>query len=322
MEIIIEQLTRGNKLIGCHKFSQAQVNIGRAYDNDVIVADPHVCPEHLAIHFDGNDWIIDDVNSVNGSYLEGTKSPVKQHVVKSGDIVYFGKSLIRLIFPSHPVAQSIPFSPFEQLVDFARKPLVMTFNLVLFTLLIAWTIFLNKPIEVSFAQLAVPAIGMVLAFSMWPALVALISHLTKNDARVLQQLGICFIFFNLFWLSDSLESIIYFNTSANMSLANAIGFIPIAIAFSMFWLNCYIGFHMSEVRRIVAASTLTVLLFGGSFAVDLSKRPEFSPMPHYDSTIMAPEFLFTPSSSVDEFIQSSESLFEDTHEQAQSDKQD
>ncbi len=320
MELIIEQLTRGHKLIGCHKFAQQHISIGRAYDNDLIIADPHVCPLHLNIHFDGENWIIHDDNSVNGSHVESSKQNVQHHVVQSGDIINFGKSSIRLLFPSHPVSQSVPFSPFEQLVNFARHPAVMAANSMAFLLIILWGIYVNKPIEVNIYQLTAPALAIFIGFSMWPALVALISHFTKNEARVLHQFGICFAFFNLMWLSDTFESIIYFNTSANMSITSIIAVIPIALAFSMFWLNCYIGFHMTATRRLVAAASLTLLLFGGSSLVQMSKQPEFSPMPNYDATLMTPNFLFTTSSSVDTFLNDSERLFERTRKAAEKEK--
>ncbi len=321
MEIIIEQLTRDHKIIGCHKFATQEINIGRAYTNDIIISDPHVCPSHLNIHFDGEHWLINDDCTINGSFIEGTKQRVHNHIVKSGDVICFGKSVIRLVFSSHPVPASIAFSPFEQLVDFARQPLVLTANIMIFVLVAAWIFYLNKPIEVNFTQLAVPALGMTIGFSLWPALVALISHFTKNDARVLHQFGISFAFFNLMWLSDSLESIVYFNTSSNMAIAGLIGIVPIALAFSLFWLNCYIGFHMSQTRRIVTASFLSVLLFGGTMLVQMSKEPEFSPLPSYDSTLMTPDFLFSGSTSVDQFLIDSESLFDETRKMADADKE-
>ena len=38
----------------------SSVHIGRGYNNDIIINDPHVCAEHIAIHNDGDNWIIQD----------------------------------------------------------------------------------------------------------------------------------------------------------------------------------------------------------------------------------------------------------------------
>ena len=180
--------------------------------------------------------------------------------------------------------------------------------------------YLNKPIEVNLPQLLVPAIGMTLLVLVWPSLVALISHLTKHDARIFHQVGISFLFFNLMWISDIIESFVNFNTSSDLPIATLITIIPIGLAFCMFWLNCSIGFHMSETRRIVAASSLTILLFGGTFLVQFSKQPEFNPRPSYNATIMTPGFLWASSSSVDAFIDDSTKLFKNTQKLANKEK--
>jgi len=89
----------------------------------------------------------------------------------------------------------------------------------------------------------------------------------------------------------------------------------------LFWLNCYIGFHMTAVRRFVTAGVLTTLLFGGSALVQLSKQPEFSPLPSYDATIMVPTLQFSSSSSVDDFVEQSQALFEQTRKQSEQEKE-
>ncbi|MEW6983524.1 FHA domain-containing protein [Colwelliaceae bacterium 6471] len=309
MEIIIEEISRGHKLIGRHKFLQQTINIGRGYNNDVIMTDPHICPKHLSIHFDGENWIINDLESINGSFLEKNKQPADQHIIRSGDVVSIGKSQIRFLLPEHPVAESITFSPFESLIDFARNPVSLMFSIGLFAFVAGYIFYLNKPLEVNFTQLLVPAIGMTLLFALWPCTIAFISHLSKSDARVMSQVGISFAFFNLMWISDVIEKIVDFNLSGNWPFAWLITLLPIGLAFCLFWLNFYIGFHMSQQRRLTVAASLTALLFGGSFLIQLSTQPEFSSRPNYNATLMTPAFSFAKSANVDEFIDDTERLF-------------
>ncbi|MFT5758671.1 MAG: hypothetical protein ACI9LM_003419 [Alteromonadaceae bacterium] len=310
MEIIIEEISRTHKLIGRHKFLQKSVNIGRGYQNDIIVSDPHVCAEHLHLNFDGEHWIITDQDSINGSYLDESKLTADQHIIKSGDIITLGKSQVRIVFPNHPVEKSVSFSPFESLINIARNPLILTASIALFASITAWVFYLNNPLTVTFTQLLVPAISMTLLFAVWPGAIAIISLLTKHDTRVLSQLGICFAFFNLMWVSDVIERFVHFNTSSDFPLIWLLAIIPIALAFCLFWFNCSIGFHMSERRRVVIASCLTILLFGGSFLIQLSKKPEFNPRPQYDASLMTPAFMITSGSSIEEFIEDSSKLFE------------
>ena len=309
MEIIIEEISRGHKLLSRHKLDQPKVTIGRGYQNDIILTDPHVCAKHLNLEYNGEAWLAHDEDTVNGSYLEKNKQSVDHHTIHSGDIISLGKSQIRILFPDHPVEESLAFSPFESLINFMRHPAMLFSSILLFSLVAGIVFYLNKPVEVTFTQLLVPAIGMTLLFALWPLLIALVSHLTKNDARVWNQLGVCFAFFTLMWLRDVLESILDFNLSGNWPIAGLITLVPIGLAFVLFWLNCYIGFHMSGGRRLAIAASLTTLLFGGSYLVQISNKPDFSIHPQYNATIMTPGFLFAPSSDVDTFIKDSRGLF-------------
>ncbi|WP_440877218.1 FHA domain-containing protein [Thalassotalea sp. PLHSN55] len=321
MELIIEEISRGHKLLGRHKFAQKNIRIGRGYQNDIILDDPHICPDHLHINFDGENWIVTDENSINGSYLEDGKRTVSQHIVKSGDVISFGKSQIRLLFPNHPVAESVEFSPFESLIDFARQPIALIASISLFAFIAGYIFFLNQTIEVPLTKIAVPAIGMTLMFALWPGAVALVSHLTKHESRILSQLGVAFLLYNLMWVSDIIESIAGFNLSANWPVGLLTTLLPIALAFCLFWLNCYIGFHMNAKRRLIISSALTCLVFGGTFLIQLSKTPEFRSQPQYDATIMTPSFLFSSGSTTDKFIADSNKLFMKVDKEAQEDKE-
>ena len=319
-EIIIEEISRNYKLLHRHKLSQQQIHIGRDYHNDIILADPHICPSHLSIEQTNGQWQITDNQTVNGSFIENVsekKHSANHHIINDGDVITLGKSQLRILFTDHPVEPTVAFSPFESFINVMRHPVALLLSIALFTLIAGAVFYLNSPKEVNFSQLLVPTIGMTLGFALWPAGVALVSHLSKHDARVMAQLGISFAFFNLMWFSDFLENIATFNSASGSIAPLFVMVTSIALAFSLFWLNGYIGFHMSAKRRITVAASITLLLFGGSYLVQYSNKPEFNPRPQYDATIMVPSFLITSSTSVDEFIEDSRKLFDKTSKKAQ-----
>ncbi len=322
-EIIIEEVSKGHKLLHRHRLSKKQIHIGRDYHNDIILADPHICPSHLSIEFIDGKWKIIDHQTVNGTFIENPKQKkhgADQHIIEDGDIITLGKSQLRILFNDHQVAPTLAFSHFESFIDLMRHPVALFLSVLLFTLVAGGIFYLNKGIEVNFSQLLVPAIGMTLGFALWPAGVSLVSHLSKHDARVMTQLGVSFAFFNLMWFSDVLEKIVTFNSASNAILPMVVMLTSIILAFSLFWLNGYIGFHMSARRRIIVAASITTLLFGGGYLVSYSNKPEFNPRPQYDATIMMPSFLVAPSVSVDRFIEDSSKLFDKTKEEAQKER--
>lgn len=319
-EIIIEEITRNHKLLHRHRLNKNKVSIGRGYQNDIILTDPHICPQHLTIKFAQGAWQLNDNNSVNGTVLERNKKSQQnknQQIINDGDVIIVGKSQLRVMFSDHKVAETIAFSPFESLIDIIRNPIAVFISIALFMLISANISYLNQPTEINISQLFVSALKMTLIFAVWPASVALVSHLTKHDPRILAQLGISFTFFIFLWLSDLFEEIIAFNSASSSMLGLIISLLPIGIAFSLFWLNSYIGFHVSAKRRMIVAISITTLLFGGSYLIQYSKKPEFNPRPQYNATIMAPRFLIAPSSDVDTFLEQSNALFEQASKNAQ-----
>jgi hypothetical protein len=319
-ELVIEVISRNHKLLHRHRLDKPSIHIGRDYHNDIILADPHVCPSHISIDFIDKQWKITDNQTVNGTFVENPKEKkheANQHVVRDGDVISLGKSQLRLVFSDHAVEPTIAFSPFESFINIMRHPVALFISIAFFTLIAGSIIYFNSPIEVNFSQLLVPAIGMTLGFAMWPSGVALISHLTKNDTRLMAQLAVSFALFNLMWFSDVLETIVTFNSSSDNVLPIFMTFTSVILAFSLFWLNSYIGFHMDSKRRIIVSASLTILLFGGSYLIQYSKKPEFDPRPNYNATIMMPSFLLTTSSNVDEFIEDSSKLFDQTSKKAQ-----
>ena len=318
-DLIIEEISRNYKLLHRHKILKPQINIGRDYHNDIILSDPHVCPSHISIELHNGQWKVIDNQTVNGTFIENAnnkKQQADQHIINDGDILSLGKSQLRILFTDHQVEPTVAFSPFENFIDFMRHPLVLLISMVLFTLIAGFVFYLNTAKEVNFSQLLVPTIGMTLGFALWPAGVALVSHLSKNEARVMTQLGISFVFFNLLWLSDFLEGIAAFNSASGSITPLIVISLSVLLAFCLFWLNGYIGFQMPAKRRIIVAASMTGLLFGGSYIVQYSKKPEFNPTPRYNATIMMPDFLMVSSSSVDKFIEDSNKLFERTKQSA------
>ncbi len=322
--IIIEEISRSHKMLHRYKLTQESVTIGRGYDNDVILSDPHICPNHIHIDFVQGAWKINDQSSINGSFLENSNSKQQnadQHIINDGDIISVGKSQLRILFIDHPVTPTIHFSAFESFINLMRHPVALFINITLFVGIAGSISYLSSPVESNYSQFFVNAIGMALVFALWPVGVALVSHLTKHDARIMTQLGFSFAFFNLLWLSDFIDTVVAFNSSSNSVVLLVASLLPLALAFCLFWLNCYIGFHMTAKRRVIVSISITILLFAGSYLVQYSHKPEFNPRPSYNATLMAPVFLLTPSSSVGEFIDDSNLLFEKVNKKAISDKE-
>lgn len=309
MEIIIEEISRTKKLIGRHKFLQQELTLGRGYQNDVILSDPHVCPDHLSLTFEDGDWYITDLDTVNGSFLNHQCKLAERHKVTSGDVISIGKSQVRLILPEHEIAPTLRFSPFDDILKVCAQPAIVLFNVLLFAAVVGVMVYFNTPTTFMISQALVPALGLTLGICLWPLLFALLAHLTKHEARIFTQIGVTFVIINLFWLLDISEVFLDFNVSSQINL-NWL-FVPLnfALIYLLFWCNLYVAFNQPRKRRLIIATSLSGLLIVGSYLLQMSKEPEFDYSPHYSTTLLSPAFRIMPSNDVDRFLEKSEKLF-------------
>lgn len=69
-------------------------SLGRAYENDVIISDISVSRHHAEIIKEGDDFVIRDLESRNGTFLNSKK--IKESVIKPGDIIRIGNFEIKV----------------------------------------------------------------------------------------------------------------------------------------------------------------------------------------------------------------------------------
>jgi pSer/pThr/pTyr-binding forkhead associated (FHA) protein len=78
------------------KFPLNQVNtIGRAMTTDVPLNDNFLSSEHALLEWDGSTWIVEDLGSTNGTWLNG-REVVQPTPLTYGDIVQVGHVELKL----------------------------------------------------------------------------------------------------------------------------------------------------------------------------------------------------------------------------------
>ncbi|WP_079437071.1 FHA domain-containing protein [Zoogloea sp. LCSB751] len=77
-----------------------RTTIGRKPHNDIQIDNLAISGEHAAIVTILNDAFLEDMNSTNGTYVNG--QPVKKHVLKSNDVIELGKYRLKYLADSAP----------------------------------------------------------------------------------------------------------------------------------------------------------------------------------------------------------------------------
>lgn len=79
-----------------------RTTIGRKPHNDIQIDNLAISGDHAAIVTILNDAFLEDMNSTNGTYVNG--QPVKKHVLQNSDVIELGKYRLKFIADSSAVA--------------------------------------------------------------------------------------------------------------------------------------------------------------------------------------------------------------------------
>src|ERR1700754_3513949 len=84
-----------------HELNVYKTTIGRVEDNTFQIADPSVSSHHCEVLLRGSDVVIKDLNSTNGSFINGEKFTAEA-VLKPGQTLRLGQIELQLLTEGMP----------------------------------------------------------------------------------------------------------------------------------------------------------------------------------------------------------------------------
>jgi len=91
-------LTSGLPVTGrAHELNVDRTTIGRVEDNMFQIAEPSVSSHHCEVHLRGNDVLIRDLNSTNGTFINNER--ITESVLKPGQTLRLGNVELKLESP-------------------------------------------------------------------------------------------------------------------------------------------------------------------------------------------------------------------------------
>jgi len=88
-------LSLNQSVLGEYPLEKERITLGRKPDNDVQVDNLAVSGTHAAIITILNDSFLEDLDSTNGTYVNGKL--VKKHALKNGDVITIGKHELKYV---------------------------------------------------------------------------------------------------------------------------------------------------------------------------------------------------------------------------------
>src|SRR5450755_1032336 len=98
-----------------HELKVDRTTIGRVEDNTFQIADPSVSSHHCEVHLHGNDILIRDLNSTNGSFINNEK--FAEQVLKPGQTLRLGQVELKLEVEGAAATSPSTAAPAKKSVD-------------------------------------------------------------------------------------------------------------------------------------------------------------------------------------------------------------
>lgn len=86
-----------------------RTTIGRVDDNTFPITEPSVSSHHCEIFLRGSDVLVKDLNSTNGTFINGNK--ISESVLKPGEVLKLGQIELRLEVDGMAAAPAAPSGP-------------------------------------------------------------------------------------------------------------------------------------------------------------------------------------------------------------------
>lgn len=316
MELIIEIVSRSNKVLELHHVSGDTISIGRAYDNDVVLQEEHVCPHHAKLEMVEGKLLLTDNHSVNGIKDKLNRAKAQITEVVSGDVFILGKVFIRVLRPEHPVPATKKLNFIE---DFARS--CNHWYWALGTMLVYYFILLANSYhatyqEVIWSKLTVNAVYATLGMCALPLFIALMSRVFKKDVKFFTIFTFCFGL-AVAWLTiTDFGEILWFNWGDSIALYIGAELIDYAILLLFIAGSFYLASTMS-LPRIVVVSSILVVSIASLFYINERGDDKVLLMPNLHGKVLASKWLIATPKSADQVKLDNQSLFIKAVEEAQ-----
>ncbi len=295
----IEVLSRHGDVAARERIESPEARIGRAFDNDVVLNDPHVAPHHLRI-FRGQDGELaaEDLGSVNGLYSEHGARRVARLSLAGEPGIRIGRTTLRVHDAARAVAPERPLAPPRA---HARWDAALAAVLLALLLLLQWLDLTSEP---SASAILLPLLGFATVLALWCGMWAVLSRVFAGQARFALQLRIA--------LTASIALVLWDQLSESLSFSFAwrefAEFAGLG-AWAVLAATCYAHLHAIGPRHMRSAMGIVVVLMGAGVILQYAAHTETRNLLGQRASLgdlRPPAFRLAPLATTDQFFERAE----------------
>jgi Inner membrane component of T3SS, cytoplasmic domain len=297
----IEVLSRSREVLARHRCAGAEIRVGRGYDNDVVLDDPYVAPQHLRIRRNVTGvWVAEDLGSANGLFLEHGLDKFGWVEIDGNRLIRIGRTYLRLREAGHAVAPERADQRASR-----RWPVLVTLGALLVAIEIG-TRWLGETSEPRLSPYLVSVLTVALILAVWTAAWSVLTRIFSGQAHFERNLLIALAGMVIYSLYREFTGIAAFAFSwRGLASYEYIG------VWSLLAAVCFL--HLREVSpaRLKLKAGLIVALLATGIGVQLLNQSELRTGVDRQASVvrlLPPEFRLAPARTEDTFFADIEAL--------------
>ena len=305
-EVILETIQRG--IHHYHKIDSFPVTVGRAFDNDVILQDVTVSPNHLVIEEEDGKYYLHNLSTENGTKLQGKSLGVERIEVSLPSSFQMSGIKARLLATDMPVEET-HIKDCSGFFCIFSNPFWAVFLLISTIALFFYERFMTTPVPKEvfyYLNTVLPSVWIILGITV---VISGISRLSTHRWEIIPAISIASLIFllpQLFEYLGHFMAYLFTQDSFGVWLKYAAKFIVIPSLIAVFIVKTI---H----AKWLPAVGIAVLVYSPFLAYqllilvdELSLKSGFSEVPSYSQTLLPGDKRLNATISLDQFVKEAE----------------
>lgn len=291
------------------------VRIGRAFDGDIILDDPYVCPIHCRLELrPETGWVTIDNASVNGVRRMPGAEQISELPITHDLRIHIGRTEIRFLDPNTPLAPTLPLrhAPYLTLIthrkDVARATLAMLATLG--TCAISGLLSYSDEDYGLSEHALFTFLASLLLLLPWASLWSLLSRVTHHRSFFFRHLAIGAWGFTALSLTLLFVDILAFGfTTPALATIGIYGSYGIILSVMLVY-HLRLATQLSDRGRIGTGLGVSATLIACALLVHWRLHQSYTANVPLDGELLPPSLLFTPDEPTEHAASAVERILE------------
>jgi len=309
--VFVERMGRHGEVAERHALYKLPARIGRNYQSDVILDDIHVASEHIEIRSTEDGGLeIEDLGSINGTYLRGEVSRIQTRPIKDDEIYRIGQTQLRIRLPSHIVPQEIAIAN-QSLV---RNSLVFVGAMLICVATLYIGVYV-KTFGTDTSKLFMLPANFTIALLAWAGMWALVNRILHGRGNYVAHGNVIFVGITALLWVEVVTNYVDFMFDLDVPFSLWVFCEAIVIAVTIY-AHLRLTTRTSRFVRVGVSLFVSGILSALIYGLPLVEEEDKIGLQSYNIAIKPSVFLFSKGVTPEEFIDSANQLKAEVDEYA------